>query len=215
MSGGFNLEDYNTVAERIIEFREKHPEGSLRPLNPAQPYDVVAVAGKMFIAYVAAAYRTPDDPCPGVGTAWEPVPGPSSFTRDSELQNAETAAWGRAIVAALAADTRKGVASRDEVQARNTEPLPDVMATEPQLQAIDDWLDQAEPVRKAEFMEWRQLNRIPARKHMTAPIADLVLKHMRFLDESHANSVVGAPAADEGGDVSATSPPSLLEEATK
>ena len=60
---------------------------------------------------------SPDDPRPGHGTAWEPVPGPTKFTRDSEIQNAETAAWGRAIVAVLAADTKK-IASRQEVQNR-------------------------------------------------------------------------------------------------
>jgi hypothetical protein len=34
------------------------------------------------------------------------------------VQNAETAAWGRAIVAVLAADTRKGIASSEEVRNR-------------------------------------------------------------------------------------------------
>ena len=43
------------------------------------------------------------------------------YTKNSELQNAETSAWGRAIVAVLAADTRKGVASRSEVEARQAE----------------------------------------------------------------------------------------------
>ena len=47
----------------------------------------------------------------------------SSFTKDSELQNAETAAWGRAIVAVLASDTKEGIASREEVRNRQTEEL--------------------------------------------------------------------------------------------
>jgi hypothetical protein len=55
-----------------------------------------------------------------VGLAWEPVPGKTSYTRDSELQNAETSAWGRAIVAVLAADTKKGIASAEEVQSRQS-----------------------------------------------------------------------------------------------
>jgi hypothetical protein len=48
------------------------------------------------------------------------MPGKTPYTKDSEIQNAETSAWGRAIVAVLAADTRKGVASRDEVAARRS-----------------------------------------------------------------------------------------------
>lgn len=125
----FDLGDYIDVASRIVEFREKHPDGCLQQVK----YELIEVpvyakdkdsgeirksGVRVYLAYTAAAYRTPDDERPGIGTAWEPIPGPTPYTRDSELQNAETAAWGRAIVAALAADTRKGVASREEVQAR-------------------------------------------------------------------------------------------------
>jgi hypothetical protein len=70
--------------------------------------------------FKAYAYRTADDPRPGVGHASEPIPGKTPYTKDSEWANGETSAWGRAIVAVLAADTRKGVASRDEVAARRS-----------------------------------------------------------------------------------------------
>ncbi len=107
-------DDYVDVAARIAAFREKHPDGSLQQVS----LDFREVAGAWWVVYTAAAYRSPDDDRPGHGTAWEPVPGRTPYTKDSELQNAETAAWGRAIVAALAADTRKGVASADEVRSR-------------------------------------------------------------------------------------------------
>jgi hypothetical protein len=110
--------DYVEVKFRLAEFRAKHPEGSLQPADPTQPFQVVEIAGQTFIAYTAAAYRTPDDPRPGIGCAWEPFPGKTNFTRDSELQNAETSAWGRAVMAALAADASKGVASAEEVRNR-------------------------------------------------------------------------------------------------
>lgn len=106
--------DYIDVATRIVEFREKFPEGSLQQVK----YEFVKVNNKDWIVYTAAAYRTPDDERPGIGTAWEPIPGPTNFTRDSEVQNAETAAWGRAMVAALAVDTKKGIASSEEVRNR-------------------------------------------------------------------------------------------------
>lgn len=114
----FNLGDYNDVASRLVEFRTKHPEGSLQPVDPMHPFEVVTVGDKVFIVYKAAAYRTPDDPRPGIGTAWEPFPGRTPYTRDSEVMVAETSAWGRAILAALAADARKGVASAEEVANR-------------------------------------------------------------------------------------------------
>lgn len=106
--------DYIDVATRIVEFREKFPQGSLQKVS----LEFVNVAGKDWVVYTAAAYRAPDDERPGIGTAWEPIPGPTQFTRDSEVQNAETAAWGRAMVAALAVDTRKGIASAEEVRNR-------------------------------------------------------------------------------------------------
>lgn len=112
-----DLDAYNTVPERIAEFAEKYPTGCLQKLD----LQFVNVAGVDWIVYTAAALRTPDDPAPGHGTAWERVPGLTPYTKNSELQNAETSAWGRAIVAVLAADTRKGVASRSEVEARNAE----------------------------------------------------------------------------------------------
>lgn len=122
-SGGpmpdFKNNNYVEVAERIVECREKYPSGSLGPANPDKPYSIETVGDRTFIVVVAAFHRTPDDPRPGIGMAWEPFPGKTNFTRDSELQNAETSAWGRALVAALAADTKRGIASADEVRARS------------------------------------------------------------------------------------------------
>lgn len=115
--------DYIDVATRIVEFREKYPTGSLVQQNLEFVKDI---GGKDWVVYTAAAYRTPDDVRPGVGTAWEPIPGATSFTRDSEVQNAETAAWGRAMVAALAVDTKKGIASSEEVRNRQ-EPIKDAV----------------------------------------------------------------------------------------
>jgi hypothetical protein len=110
--------DYIDVASRIVEFRKKYAQGSLTQVSLEFLSDF---GGKDWVVYTAAAYRSPDDERPGIGTAWEPVPGPTRFTRDSEVQNAETAAWGRAMVAALAVDTNKGIASQEEVRNRQTE----------------------------------------------------------------------------------------------
>lgn len=151
--------DYIDVAARIVEFRGKHPEGSLQQVA----IDFRTFAGHDWIVYTAAAYRTPDDPRPGMGTAWEPVPGKTPYTRDSELQNAETAAWGRAIVAVLAADTRRGIASAEEVRNRRAEtttPTPEDiilkhfdgdMTAAKNAAASDYELDLANPAHRAEF----------------------------------------------------------------
>ena len=116
-----DLSGYVTVPERIAQFREKHPEGSLQPVDFEEPFRIVTVGDKTFIAYAAAAYRDPGDKRPGIGVAWEAFPGRTPYTKDSELMNAETSAWGRAIVAVLAADTNSGIATAEEIRNRRDE----------------------------------------------------------------------------------------------
>jgi hypothetical protein len=107
----FDLKDYKDVPERIKEFSAKFPDGSLQ--SELERHD----DGWLCKAY---AYRTADDPRPGIGHAFEPAPGKTPYTKDSEAMNAETSAWGRAIVA-LGFET-KHIASANEVRSRTTEP---------------------------------------------------------------------------------------------
>jgi hypothetical protein len=116
----YDLNGYVDVAERIRQLREKHPHAVLRPYNPAEPFKVMEIGGREFIVYTAACYRTPDDPTPAIAVAAEPAVGKTNYTRDSEVMNAETSAWGRAIVACLAADTQR-IASLNEVQNRRAD----------------------------------------------------------------------------------------------
>ena len=108
-------EDYIPVNERIAMFIAKYPEGSLRPLWPDEPYRVLGEGDTKWLVYAACAYRHPDDPAPGVGMAWEPVPGKTPYTRGSELMVAETSAWGRSL-AAIGIATNKSIASAEEVR---------------------------------------------------------------------------------------------------
>lgn len=139
----FDIGNYNDVQSRLVEFRTAHPEGSLQPANEDEPFRVVTIGDDTFIVVVAAAYRTADDTKPGIGMAWERFPGKTPYTRDSELQNAETSAWGRAIVAALAADTRKGIASANEVRNRRADQ--DATAADPKAKLREDIFTAASP----------------------------------------------------------------------
>lgn len=114
MARTFNTDDYVDVAERIRQFKAKYPDGTLQALHPPQ---LVLVGEQHYVLYAAAAYRKSDDERPGVGFAWEPVPGKTPFTKDSELMNAETSAWGRAILALGDFETKK-IASLQEVRNR-------------------------------------------------------------------------------------------------
>jgi hypothetical protein len=107
----FKMDDYVPVNERIDAFYAKHPEGSLQS-------DIFELSPDR-VVIKAWAYRTPDDPRPGVGHSSLNIPGSTPFTKFSEIENAETSAWGRAI-AALGFEVKRGVSSREEV--RNKQP---------------------------------------------------------------------------------------------
>jgi hypothetical protein len=136
-----SLDDYVDVAERIAEFRDRYPDGCLQPAPGFEPGRLIQAQGferngdmvqQTFVLYVAAAYRAPSDERPGIGCAWEVFPGRTPYTRGSELMNAETSAWGRAIIAVLAADSKRGVASRQEVRlARERQEEPPAPRTRP------------------------------------------------------------------------------------
>jgi hypothetical protein len=114
MSG---LADYIEVKDRIAQFKEQFPNGSLQCDAP----DIREIMGHTWIIIRAYAYRDPEDPRPGVGHAWEHVPGKTPYTIGSELMVCETSAWGRAL-AAIGIAVSKSIASRDEVQAAQDRP---------------------------------------------------------------------------------------------
>jgi hypothetical protein len=105
--------DYVQVHERIESFFARYPDGSIE----ADPPVVVTIGDKTFLSVTARVFRTPDDPRPAQASAWEPFPGATAFTRDSEAMNCETSAVGRAI-AFLGFDVKRSVATREDVQAR-------------------------------------------------------------------------------------------------
>lgn len=123
--------DYVDVATRIRDFKEQYPTGSLQQVR----LEFHTIGEQQFVLYVAACFRTPDDQRPGIGSAWEPIPGKTPYSKDSEIMIVETSAWGRAIVAATGAETKLGggIASKDEIKARQTPPEA----------ATRDWMSEA------------------------------------------------------------------------
>jgi hypothetical protein len=113
-------DDYVEVSERIRQFVEQYPTGSLQA-----DWGMVDRDGEQWLAVKAYAYRYPDDARPGIGHAWEPIPGRTPFTKGSELMNGETSAWGRAL-AAIGIAVNKGIASANEIrsaQGRGEDPV--------------------------------------------------------------------------------------------
>jgi len=102
----FNLEDYETVEERLIKYWKDHPDGQIHT-------EVLEHANSRFIVK-ASIYRTEADARPWTtGLAEETVQG-RGVNATSALENCETSAIGRALAnAGYAAKGKR--ASREEM----------------------------------------------------------------------------------------------------
>jgi hypothetical protein len=108
----FDLSGYVQVNERIKLFYELFAGGRL----VTETVDILtAPDGVQRVMVRALAYRSVDDPHPGVGTSWLQIPGSTPYTRGSEVENAETSAWGRAI-GSLGILIDKSIASANEIE---------------------------------------------------------------------------------------------------
>lgn len=107
------MDDYVPVNERIEQFYNAFPEGSLES-------EIVELTERR-VTVKAYAYRKPDDPRPGIGHSSLTIPGSTPYTRGSEIENAETSAWGRAI-AALGFEVKRGIASAEEIRNKSNQP---------------------------------------------------------------------------------------------
>jgi hypothetical protein len=102
----FNLEDYETVEERLIKFWKDHPDGQIHT-------KLIDHSSTRFIVE-AAIYRTEADAKPWTtGLAEETVQG-RGVNATSALENCETSAIGRALANAGYA-TKGKRASREEM----------------------------------------------------------------------------------------------------
>ncbi len=116
----FELGDYVEVKDRIKLFYELYANGRLVTSEVTltrEPDDVPRVMVR------ALAYRSPEDTHPAVGYSWLVLPGSTPYTRGSEVENAETSAWGRAI-AALGILVDRSIASAQEVANKAEDPHP-------------------------------------------------------------------------------------------
>jgi len=103
----FNLEDYETVEERLIKYWKDHPDGQIHT-------KIIEATATRFIVE-ASIYRTEADARPWTtGLAEETVQG-RGVNATSALENCETSAIGRALANAGYA-TKGKRASREEMK---------------------------------------------------------------------------------------------------
>jgi hypothetical protein len=160
--------DYVEVHERIQQFHEKYPSGSLQTEYTWDERD-----GERWLVVKAYAYRDPEDTRPGIGHAWEPVPGRTPYTRGSELMVGETSAWGRAL-AALGIAVHKGVATGGEIRAAEGRKIE---RTKPTAEDEDAWQTRPSslPARKASGKQLQYIANLCRKMNTTDPADILAL----------------------------------------
>ena len=121
-----DLTNYVDVPTRFAMALERWPELRIIENRP----EVITIADKVFISVTMQAWRTPDDPVPAQATCFEPFPGKTSFTRDSEQMNASTSALGRVLGFMMSFGNK--MASAEEVRNRQESSAPATLVKQPQ-----------------------------------------------------------------------------------
>lgn len=119
-----DLSNYVDVPTRFAAALERWPELRIMENRP----EIISIDKKTFISVTMQAWRTPDDPIPCQATCFEPFPGKTSFTRDSEQMNASTSALGRVLGLMMSFGK---LASFEEVRNRQTESVGPAVLTKP------------------------------------------------------------------------------------
>lgn len=134
---------YKLVAERHAKFMEDHPNNAVDTEIVSMTYDpqaidyedvvkngktirvpVVGSAGYVIAKaslWLDVLTKKEHQPADFTGLAGMPIPGPTNYTRNSEVENAETSAIGRALAAA-GYHPKDQYASQDEIIMKNDEP---------------------------------------------------------------------------------------------
>ena len=133
---GFDLSNYVEVADRLREWYEKYPTARIVTSVLEHTEKRVIVRAEVF--------RKAEETLPaGAGHSALAIPGTTPYTRGAELENAETSAIGRALVAAGLPS--KKVASADEVLSKRAAQVFDDVA-DIALPPIDTVVVAANPV---------------------------------------------------------------------
>ena len=121
-----DLSNYVDVPTRFAMALERWPELRIMENRP----EIITIGDKVFISVTMQAWRTPDDPIPAQATCFEPFPGKTSFTRDSEQMNASTSALGRVLGLMMSFGPK--MASAEEVRNRQTTSAPATLVIQPE-----------------------------------------------------------------------------------
>jgi len=132
----WDLKDYVDVPARMKMVHDKFPDVRIVEHEPR----IITIGDKLYIQVKVQAWRSPDDQHPCIAYCWEPFPGDTPYTRDSEQMNAATSALGR-LAALLLPGAFAKQASANEVLHRAGPPR---QARVPAVGGPDPWDEEAE-----------------------------------------------------------------------
>ena len=120
----FNLDNYVDVPTRLRMALDKYPDLRIQESQPT----FRDINNKLYIEIRCTVWRDKDDSIPVIAYCWEPFPGTTPYTRDSEQMNASTSALGRALgMMGFGIDYK--MASKQEVLARQQPTVTTEVAT--------------------------------------------------------------------------------------
>jgi len=173
---GPDLSGYVEVKDRLRLALDKWPD--LRVIESVP--ELVRIDDRTFVQVTVTVYREPDDTLPCTASAWEPFPGSTPFTRNSEMMNAGTSALGRAL-GYMGIGIERSVASAVEVANRLAERVsresePTVEKTRPQ-----NGSGSTKPPSDAQI---GLLRRIAAERGIEVAIPETSVECARLIDET-------------------------------
>ena len=112
----FNLEDYETVEERLIKFWKEHPDGRIST-------EIIEHTLQRFIVK-ASIYRTEVDAYPWTTGFAEETVSTRGVNSTSALENCETSAIGRALANANYASKGKRPSRQEMAKVNQAQPKP-------------------------------------------------------------------------------------------
>jgi hypothetical protein len=109
----FDLSEYVDVKTRLKQALALYPQLRIVEHRP----EITQVGDQLFIECSVTVSRDPDDPIPVTAYIFEPYPGKTTFTKNSEQANGATSVLGRAL-GYLGFGIDKSIASSNEVLGR-------------------------------------------------------------------------------------------------
>jgi hypothetical protein len=109
----FDLSEYVDVKTRLKQALALYPQLRIVEHRP----EITQVGDQLFIECSVTVSRDPDDPIPVTAYIFEPYPGKTTFTKNSEQANGATSALGRAL-GYMGFGIDKSIASSNEVLGR-------------------------------------------------------------------------------------------------